>query len=91
MNAFATRSAIDEASDTTIEKLIKAISKPAKPHYAGGVAIRKAVKAAREASLDVAGLELGRDGTIRIFDPRVAEWIASKDIHRTAPSAQSKG
>lgn len=44
----------------------------AKPHYAGAVAIRRSIAAARKSGLDVAGLEILPDGTIRLLDMRLA-------------------
>jgi hypothetical protein len=55
---------------------------PPKPHYAGKVAIRHAVEAAREAGIAIGGLELGGEGTIRIYDRETAEAIAAKDLER---------
>lgn len=43
-----------------------------KPHYAGAVAIKRSISAARRARLDVAGVELLPDGTIRLLDARLA-------------------
>lgn len=82
---------IAEASDASIERLLKILSKPSKPHYASSVPIRKAVKAARELAIDVAGIELGKDGTIRIFDARLVEWLATRDLNRAAPPESTKG
>lgn len=41
--------------------------------YATQVAIRRAMNAARQAGLDVAGIEVSPDGTIRVFDVRAAK------------------
>ena len=38
--------------------------------YPGAVAIKRLVKAARDSGLDVAGLEVAPDGTIRIMEAR---------------------
>lgn len=38
--------------------------------YPGKVAIRHAIEAARACGLDVAGLEIAADGTIRIMEAR---------------------
>lgn len=42
----------------------------AKPAYPGKVAIRHAIEAARAGGLDVAGVEVAPDGTIRILEAR---------------------
>lgn len=42
----------------------------AAPSYAGAVAIKRAVKAARDSGLDVGGIEVAPDGTIRIIEVR---------------------
>lgn len=44
-----------------------------KPSYAGKVAIRHAVEAAKAAGLDVGGLRVSPDGTIEILDSRGAK------------------
>lgn len=41
-----------------------------KPIYAGSVAIRRAKEAAEAFGLDVAGVELSPDGTIRVLEAR---------------------
>jgi hypothetical protein len=41
-----------------------------KPTYAGAVAIKKTIDAARKAGLDVGGIEVAPDGTIRIMEAR---------------------
>lgn len=43
-----------------------------KAHYAGAVAIKRVIAAARKAELDVAGVEALPDGTIRVLDARLA-------------------
>lgn len=48
------------------------LPKAPKPHYAGAVAIRHAITSARKVGLDVAGMELLPDGTIRLLDARLA-------------------
>jgi hypothetical protein len=42
----------------------------AKPSYPGKVAIRHAIQAAKANGLDVAGIEVAPDGTIRILEAR---------------------
>jgi hypothetical protein len=46
------------------------IAPASKPAYAGKVAIRHVVEAARLAGLDPAGIEALPDGTIRVVDAR---------------------
>lgn len=41
-----------------------------RPVYPGKVAIRHAIQAARDNGLDVAGVEVAPDGTIRILEAR---------------------
>lgn len=53
---------------------------PPRPHYAGKVAIRHAVESARAAGIAIGGLELGPDGTIRLFDQATAIALAAKDL-----------
>lgn len=43
-----------------------------KPHHAGSVAIKRSIAAARNAGIDVAGVEVLPDGTIRLLDARLA-------------------
>lgn len=42
--------------------------------YANKAIIKRVVDAAREAGIDVAGFELHPDGTVRVFDARMAGW-----------------
>ena len=42
-----------------------------KPRYAGKVAVRRAVEAARGAGIDVGGVDLLPDGAIRILEARM--------------------
>ena len=42
-----------------------------KPRYPGKVALRRAVEAARDCGIDVGGVEVLPDGTIRILDARM--------------------
>lgn len=50
--------------------------------YPGKIAIRHAVQAARDSGLDVAGIELSADGTIRLEEaralPKPAETLFDK-------------
>ena len=43
-----------------------------RPNYPTKAKIRRAVTTARELDLDVAGYEVSPDGTIRVFDVRIA-------------------
>lgn len=43
---------------------------PARVSYPGKVAIRRAVQAARDNGIDVGGVEVSPDGSIRIIDMR---------------------
>ena len=43
---------------------------PGKHAYAGKVALRRAIEAARANGIDVAGFEVSPDGTIRIVEAR---------------------
>lgn len=47
-------------------------TKAPKPAYAGDVAIRRLINAARKAGLDPAGVEALPDGTVRLLDARLA-------------------
>lgn len=47
-------------------------SKATRPTYAGKVAIRHAIEAAKAVGIDVAGIELSPDGHIRITEARAA-------------------
>ena len=42
----------------------------ARIRYPSKAAIDKTIAAARAAGLDIAGIEVGRDGTIRLFEAR---------------------
>lgn len=50
--------------------MASAALRPDKPVYAGSTAIRRAKEAADAFGLDVAGLELAPDGTIRVMEAR---------------------
>jgi hypothetical protein len=50
--------------------MASAAPRPDKPAYAGSVAIRRAKEAADLFKLDVAGVELLPDGTIRVMEAR---------------------
>ena len=41
-------------------------------HWAGAVPIKRSIAAARKAGVDVAGIEVLPDGTIRLLDARLA-------------------
>ncbi len=41
--------------------------RPPRLHYAGKVAVKRAIATARHAGIDVGALELGGDGTIRVI------------------------
>jgi hypothetical protein len=58
------------------------VSAPIKPrhHYAGKVAVRRALAMARANQLDVGGFDLLPNGTVRIFDRRTGVAIAARDI-----------
>lgn len=48
------------------------IARASTPHYAGAVPIKRSIAAARKAGVDVAGVEVLPDGTIRLLDARLA-------------------
>ncbi|KKC24898.1 hypothetical protein [Sphingomonas sp. SRS2] len=48
--------------------------------YPGKVAIRHAVEAARDLGLDVAGIEVTLDGTIRILEARAQPAMKSESL-----------
>lgn len=53
-----------------------------KPAYPGKVAIRHAIEAARACGLDVAGIEVAPDGTIRIVEARALPRAAESEFER---------
>lgn len=52
------------------------------PVYPGKVAIRHAVEAAKACGLDVGGLEVCPDGTIRIMDARAMPKLPADEFER---------
>ncbi len=55
-----------------------------RPHYAGTVALKRAIAVARAAGLAVGGLDLLPDGTIRLIDRDTAVAIAAREAEDRA-------
>lgn len=53
-------------------------------HYAGKVAVRRAIDMARDGGIDVGGIQLPPDGTIFIFDRETATAVALREVQERA-------
>jgi len=58
------------------------VRKKGKHRYAGKVAWRQAAEWARELGLDIAGIEMSPDGSIRVFGARAFPKAPANDFDR---------
>lgn len=53
-----------------------------RPHYAGKIAVRRAVETAKACGINIGGIDLQPDGTIRLFDHATAIAVALRDLQK---------